>query len=549
MRRILTFVLLTSLASCYEDRLVDNDSIYKSEILDYTSELRKVVAEADVSKIEELESAIDFKAVNIYKLRTTESAIIVRLSRLTGFGDTDNLRAVLFVNQGKIIRSNIVSFKNRAANNDYDQIILSILDMKSPKQSYSGKVSFFGPLGNLLIFNEFENGNLSVNGIAKPKSKVKKGGRTNGCTAWYLITTYYQGGVVTGTSEVYLFTTCDCGEEATRAGGTNCAGQGGGGGGSLGSPNGPTLPANPQNNQTYEYTDSTGKYVKYQYDSQKSIWVIIDVILPPATIISEPENYPFLVDIVQPLDKQVVFGDDNLLYKYDAASGSWVGVLNSIDIWEDQINDKSLKPCMQTIVNDLKNLTLGSVGQIIQKFSGTVPGYNWEMKDGSLVGGQNAFTNQAYNKTTGTVTTTFDGSKFTNSTELSIARTILHESVHAYLVTYFMTDPLAASKSYPQLLQDYFQLQDANAAHHIEITRSFVNDIAIALQEFGISKGYNLNFQFYQDMAWAGLSATPAFQALSQSDQNRINDTIQIELFGKDSQGNTQFQKGKSAGC
>lgn len=222
----------------------------------------------------------------------------------------------------------------------------------------------------------------------------------------------------------------------------------------------------------------------------------------------------------------------------------------ALEAWEnDQILDGQLKPCMQTILGSIKNLSNGSVGQIIQKFAGTVPGYNWEVKDGTLTGGINANTSQLYNSATGTVTTIFDGSKFTNASDLSITRTILHESVHAYLVVYFRTDPLAASKSYPQLLQDYQQLQDANAAHHIEMTRSFVNDIAVALEEYGISKGYNLSSQFYQDMAWAGITRTSAFQSLSQTDQDRIIDTILIELTGNDSQGNSQSQKGTNAGC
>jgi hypothetical protein len=214
-----------------------------------------------------------------------------------------------------------------------------------------------------------------------------------------------------------------------------------------------------------------------------------------------------------------------------------------------KIKDQNLKPCMKNILADIKNLNNGNIAQIIQTFSGSVPGYNWELKNGLLTNNQNAFTSQVYNKSTGTVTTTFDASKFTNASDLSIARTLLHESVHAFLVTYFSTDPLAASKSYAQLLQDYNKSQDANTAHHIEMTRNFVNDIGIALQEYGTNKGYNLNLQFYQDMAWGGLSSTPAFQALPQSDRNRINNTIQIELIGRDTQGNVQIQKGILAGC
>jgi hypothetical protein len=220
------------------------------------------------------------------------------------------------------------------------------------------------------------------------------------------------------------------------------------------------------------------------------------------------------------------------------------------DLWEDErIIDQNLRPCMQPVISDIKNLGQGSVGRIIQRFAGSTPGYNWELTDGRLAGGINAHTSQNYNSSTGTVTTTFDSYKFTNSTDLSVARTILHESIHAYLVAYFRLDPLSASQTFAQLLQDYFQLQDVNAAHHNEMTRNFVNEIAIALQEYGINKGYNLDFEFYQDMAWAGLTTTSAFQALSESVKNRINNTIQVELVGVDTNGNPQAQRGSRIGC
>jgi hypothetical protein len=81
------------------------------------------------------------------------------------------------------------------------------------------------------------------------------------------------------------------------------------------------------------------------------------------------------------------------------------------------------------------------------------------------------------------------------------------------------------------------------------MTRSFVNEIALALEEYGSTNGYNLSSQFYKDLAWGGLTSTPAFQALSTTDKDRINNTILIEQTGADSQGNNQPQKGSNAGC
>lgn len=222
-----------------------------------------------------------------------------------------------------------------------------------------------------------------------------------------------------------------------------------------------------------------------------------------------------------------------------------------IDKWEtNKIDDTQLKPCMQTIVTDLKNLTQGSVGQIIQKFAGSTPGWNWEVKDGSLSGGTGQTDPPAlYNKTTGTVTTIFDSQAWLNATDLSWARTILHESVHAYLTVYFATDQQNFIRTYSQMVQDWGTLQNWDAVHHEEFARSLVTAIADALQTYGISKGYSLTRQFYEDMSWAGLQGTSTFTNLPATDQTRILDTIATELTGMDTKGNSGTQKGNNAGC
>lgn len=222
-----------------------------------------------------------------------------------------------------------------------------------------------------------------------------------------------------------------------------------------------------------------------------------------------------------------------------------------IDKWEaTKINDTQLKPCMQSIVTDLKNITQGSVGQIIQKFSGTTPGWNWELKDGSLSGGTGQTDPPAlYNQTTGTVTTTFDSQAWLNATDLSWARTILHESVHAYLSVYFATDQQNFIRTYSQMVQDWGTLQNWDAVHHEEFARSLVTAIADALQSYGTSKGYSLTRQFYEDMSWAGLQGTSTFKNLPAADQTRILDTIAVELTGMDTKGNSVSQKGNNAGC
>ncbi|GCC50823.1 hypothetical protein SanaruYs_10410 [Chryseotalea sanaruensis] len=229
----------------------------------------------------------------------------------------------------------------------------------------------------------------------------------------------------------------------------------------------------------------------------------------------------------------------------------------AINEWEEQINDAQLKPCMQIIISDLKNISQGSVGQIIQKFSGNIPGYNWEVKNGTLPGAENANTLIQFNTLTGTVTTIFDSNKFSNASNLSIARTLLHESIHAYVVAVTfntLTDPTKRA----QLLGPDWLTVAINYGHDF-ITNNYLIPIADALELYGKSKGYNFSRQFYDDLAWGGLThyQTPPNNETSLflqkipnvTDRNRILNTIVVELSGKDFYGNSVAKKGNNAGC
>jgi hypothetical protein len=213
-----------------------------------------------------------------------------------------------------------------------------------------------------------------------------------------------------------------------------------------------------------------------------------------------------------------------------------------------RINSTKLKPCMQSILDSIKNLSNGSVAGIIQKFSGNSPGYNWVLKDGRLLPGKNAATPDRYKN--GTVTTVFDSEKFIRSTDLSIAKTILHESVHAYLVALYREDNALATATYPDYVEKYaMDKANNNLLQHNVIVDNFVTDIGIALKEYGKMNGYDFSDQFYNDLAWGGLENTPSFNSKSASEKQRILDAIAIEQFGVDNNGMPQNQKGKDGGC
>lgn len=174
-------------------------------------------------------------------------------------------------------------------------------------------------------------------------------------------------------------------------------------------------------------------------------------------------------------------------------------------------------------------------------------GYNWELQDGSLTGATGQ-TSTVFNKSNFTVSSTFDSQAFKDATELSWARTILHEGVHAYFVAYYNTNRPGFVGTYAQMVQDWGLYQNWNDVHHEEFARSLVRDIAKALEEFGNLRGYHHSFQYYESLAWAGLDTTTAFQSLPSSDKQSILDTISVELTGKDLNGNSKTQKRKKCG-
>ena len=214
----------------------------------------------------------------------------------------------------------------------------------------------------------------------------------------------------------------------------------------------------------------------------------------------------------------------------------------------DEIKDAKLKPCLKKILDNLKKTT-ASPGNMVLNFTGDwSTGYNWTVESGKLDGFTAGDTNSKYNITTG-VTTIFDSQGFPDATDLSWAKTMLHESIHAYLVAYFNTNRPGWMATYPQMVTDWAIKNDWNAIHHEEIARNLVKSVGEALEVYGVSQGYNLSKEFYQDMAWGGLHETDLFKKLPKSDQKRILDTLATELTGMDIDGETKQQKGKKAGC
>lgn len=167
------------------------------------------------------------------------------------------------------------------------------------------------------------------------------------------------------------------------------------------------------------------------------------------------------------------------------------------------------------------------------------------------MGGQTAQTNPPalYDPSNESITTVFDNNAWPNATDISWARTIMHEAIHAYLAIYFQINRPDWIAKYPEMVEEWGELQNWNDVHHEEISRSLVSEIAIALKEYGDSKSYTYDLQFYQVLSWGGLHTTGTFLNKESSEQERIQDILSIELTGDDLSGAPKTQKGNNIDC
>jgi len=226
-------------------------------------------------------------------------------------------------------------------------------------------------------------------------------------------------------------------------------------------------------------------------------------------------------------------------------------VITSPTIRIELIDMEELSDCHQDIINDLIGSTQFEFFRIFRLFYGDKPipkNYNVKFQYGVCGNGATACTDPKLNN--GWSTITIDPNVNSQATDLSIARTIMHEVLHAYLLfeTQFPSD-CDLNCLLTKYIIKYGSI-DLNPTHHnLFVETKFLNDIALELQNFAVSMGYNPNTlggdQFFKDMAWGGLTSTNVFKSLPSSEKTRIINTIGAELYNKNYSGT--FPKGIKA--
>lgn len=174
------------------------------------------------------------------------------------------------------------------------------------------------------------------------------------------------------------------------------------------------------------------------------------------------------------------------------------------------------------VLHNVQALQLGKVGAIVDKFD-TSKNWDWIIEEGSLPEYTNAVTQMSAKG----AYTVIDMDKLKFATELSIARTIIHEMVHAHLLLSFLYNNVNASLEYPGIVRAWAATltPDYNAIQHQEMAESFVDDIAMSLKEYNNNENRFTDSSVYTDLAWGGLDFENN-ESLNEDDRKHIETTL-----------------------
>lgn len=526
-------ILIGLLHSCYEDETSNENNqpittSYNATILSYLANLKSEAGKENGTKIEALKEAVDLNTIHIYDLKSTEKLLIADISTLKGFESYNATKAIFFVLNNRIIHSKIVSAKYDDKIDKTNQLIISIFNKDKNKAYFTGTVSFYNMLQIMQLTSDYNNGILEKNSSVLPKNK--KTNKSNGCTDWYWVTTYSNG----GQDWSYAYTTCTCDYYKSACGG--------GGSSSSGSGGAINYPSQPNNNDLYTYIDADGEMITKKYNAQTEEWELVSITLSQVVVTTKPKyNFLLFYDGKWPVDNQKIVQYD-LIYTYDIDTGSWEAVPNTAEniakAIEEQINDSQLDPCTKAIMEKLKNSTEKDIAKMITRFTDPKSIFKINMSIGQMKNDINLAETTPVKGSQTDINIVFkydyiNGTGYPNRpTDLSIATTMAHEIIHAYLISLLEAHKSNGSNGsfdFPTIYEAYVQQQITKnpnilaSEHHEIIAKQYVFAIATTIQEFHTGQYTDYPYQDYIDLAWGGLTGTTIFNANFPNDPSHKN--------------------------
>lgn len=216
-------------------------------------------------------------------------------------------------------------------------------------------------------------------------------------------------------------------------------------------------------------------------------------------------------------------GEDYMKISVSGRSGDCSGSDGAIginlyevaEVIEEKIQSINLDPCSSQILTQLKKLNQNDIAQVLLRFGAVQSVYDWELENESLTSGNVAETDRRNNIEVFDYVTNIDSNYVNQATEISIARTILHEMLHAYMISNIDDVNAGNTVDVKQFLLLWQYIRNTTSpngstqsAQHEYMANRFISPLKAALKEWDNS---SQSEQYYEDLAWGALFDTDTF--------------------------------------
>lgn len=194
-----------------------------------------------------------------------------------------------------------------------------------------------------------------------------------------------------------------------------------------------------------------------------------------------------------------------------------VCVSNIIEKLQEKDKYKSLVPDLEGISH---------LSQIVLDLFGECKNYDLEIKIDELGTGPNG--GQINAETKGIESITLDEDLIEDATKLSIAKTLIHESMHVF-INFKINKRDLKSDFYKSLEEYYSKYNTGNLAQH-QFMSQFVDALAYSISAYD---NHTQDISYYTKLSWGGLEQSDTYKAFTESEKNEIQKIIKNERDAK----------------
>lgn len=205
---------------------------------------------------------------------------------------------------------------------------------------------------------------------------------------------------------------------------------------------------------------------------------------------------------------------------------------------EDDIIDNTNNPCVSAIIKALQEKDMkgalvpdlegkGHLSEMVLDLFGKCKNYDLTINIAQL--GTNPEGHPINAQTNGIESITLDTDLVKDATQLSIAKTLIHESLHAFIN--LNIDKYNRNNTFIQAIGLYYTKynNDSNLSQHNFISQ-FVEAVAYSLSAYD---NHQQSMEYYTAVSWGGLESSDAYKALSNTKKTAIQKIINNERYAK----------------